>query len=217
MEINIKILCQSLLMAEGLKCLLDKSDHITVAGVASSLDELSRHGAPSFDVLIVDTASAREALGSLELLGKPHVLLISNKNDDPFIYEDLKGHVAAGLYGIMAADSDHNLFEKAIIKINSGELWIDHMTLSKSFTKKPNQKKNIQITKKEAEVLEYLCTGDSNKKIAQKLCISEQTVKSHCNHLFKKFGVENRVKLVLCASKMVTGYEGGRDRHKTLQ
>ena len=114
----------------------------------------------------------------------------------------------------MAADSDHSLFEKAILKIHSGELWIDHMTLSKSLTKKSSHKKDIQITKKEAEVLEYVCTGDTNKKIAQKLCISEQTVKSHCNHLFKKFGVENRVKLVLSASKRAPIY---KDKGKTLQ
>jgi DNA-binding NarL/FixJ family response regulator len=214
MGINVKILCQSLLVAEGLSCLLDTADQVDVVGVASSLDDLLKHDTDSCDVLVADVDSAHDVFGSMERLGGPHVLLVSNKTDDPYIYEDLKDHVAAGLSGIMATDSDHILFEKAILKINSGELWIDHMTLSKSLTKEPDHRKDVQITKKEAEVLEYVCTGDTNKKIAQKLCISEQTVKSHCNHLFKKFGVENRVKLVLSASKMLSSH---RERSKSLQ
>lgn len=214
MEINIKILCQSLLVAEGLRCLLNSSDQIAVAGLASSLDELVKQDTSSCDVLVVDIDCAKDVLGSLEKLGGPRVLLLGNKRDDLFICEDLKDHVAAGLSGILAADSDHNLFEKAIQKIHSGELWIDNMTLSKSLKKKPSHKQEIQITKKEAEVLEYICSGDTNKRIASKMFISEQTVKSHCNHLFKKFGVDNRVKLLLCVSKRVSNYS---DKGKTLQ
>lgn len=206
MEVNVIILCESLLIAEGLKCLLATSDHVEVVAVASSVDDLMSQKTRSCDVLIADLDNARDAFDSLGKLGTPRVLLINNKGNDSFTYEDLKSKVTAGLAGIMATDSDHVLFEKAIMKIFAGELWIDHMTLSKSLTKKPSHKKDIKITKKEAEILEHLCIGDTNKRIAQKLCISEQTVKSHCNHLFKKFGVENRVKLVLCASKMISPY-----------
>ena len=60
---------------------------------------------------------------------------------------------------------------------------------------------DYHITKKEKEILNYVCAGFTNKEVANKLYISEQTVKSHCNHLFKKFGVTNRTKLALFAQK----------------
>jgi DNA-binding CsgD family transcriptional regulator len=41
--------------------------------------------------------------------------------------------------------------------------------------------------------------------MSQKLSISEPTVKSHVNHLFKKFGVSNRLKLAICAAKIKSG------------
>jgi DNA-binding NarL/FixJ family response regulator len=60
----------------------------------------------------------------------------------------------------------------------------------------------MHLTKKEMEILHYLCSGFTNKEMSQKLSISEPTVKSHVNHLFKKFGVSNRLKLAICASKI---------------
>lgn len=214
MEINVKILCQSRLVAEGLKCLLEHSEAVAVSAASSSFDDLASQSPSSCDVLVVDAESSREIFDQLDRLGNPHVLLISNKVDGPVVFDDLRGKFAAGLSGVLATDSDQTLFNKAILKISAGELWLDHMTLSKSLTKRDGLKRHITLTKKETEVLECVCSGDTNKKIAQKLSISEQTVKSHCNHLFKKFGVENRVKLVLIAAKMVGS---GKERGKMLQ
>ena len=47
------------------------------------------------------------------------------------------------------------------------------------------------------EILKLVAQGYTYKEIAQKLYVTEQTVKSHCNKLFKKFGVTNRVGLAL--------------------
>jgi DNA-binding NarL/FixJ family response regulator len=45
--------------------------------------------------------------------------------------------------------------------------------------------------------LSFICQGYRNKEIAQQLDISEQTVKSHCNRIYKKVGVSDKVQLVL--------------------
>jgi DNA-binding NarL/FixJ family response regulator len=55
----------------------------------------------------------------------------------------------------------------------------------------------IDLTGKEEEITSLICKGFRNKEIAQKLNISEQTVKSHCNRIYKKVGVSDRVQLAL--------------------
>ena len=46
-------------------------------------------------------------------------------------------------------------------------------------------------------MLDFLCEGYSNAEIADRLFISEATVKSHVSHLMKKYGVSSRLKLVV--------------------
>lgn len=57
------------------------------------------------------------------------------------------------------------------------------------------------LTEREAEVLKYLCEGMNYKKVAQKLFISESTVKTHINNVFTKLKVNDRTQAVLYALK----------------
>lgn len=58
------------------------------------------------------------------------------------------------------------------------------------------------LTSREKEVLKLAAYGDNNKKIAEKLVLSEVTVKSHMNSIFKKLKVKNRTQAVLLAIQM---------------
>ena len=58
------------------------------------------------------------------------------------------------------------------------------------------------LTARETEVLDLVCSGMSNPEIADKLCISEHTVKRHLNNTFQKAGVSNRYELI---SKVLKG------------
>ena len=51
------------------------------------------------------------------------------------------------------------------------------------------------MTKREAEVIELICEGKSNKEIAAALFISLQTVKDHIYSVFKKTDVKSRIQL----------------------
>lgn len=66
-----------------------------------------------------------------------------------------------------------------------------------------NQADNFNsLTKREKDVLLLVTQGESNKSIADKLVLSEVTVKSHLNSIFKKFNVTNRTQAVLVAMQM---------------
>lgn len=66
-----------------------------------------------------------------------------------------------------------------------------------------NQADNFNsLTKREKDVLLLVTQGESNKSIADKLVLSEVTVKSHLNSIFKKLNVTNRTQAVLVAMQM---------------
>ena len=94
--------------------------------------------------------------------------------------------ITNGLGGILAPDAESELLQKAIKKLHEGELWLDRHTMHDVLSRQETRKREINLTKKEIEILNHVCSGMTNKEIAQALYISEQTVKSHCNHLFKK-------------------------------
>lgn len=204
MKINILICCKMYLFAEALRNLIEEVEKFSVIGIASNSDDIKYMLQYKLDIIITDEELYRNGLNNNYNQQKSKILLFGNGSNE-IIYSDLKQMVSNGLYGIISSESDFKILEKAINKVYSGEMWIDHKTMKNSLMHYDNKDgKEILLTKKEKEVLNYLCSGYTNKGIANKLCVSEQTVKSHCNRLFKKFGVPNRVNLVLCASKIVS-------------
>ncbi len=206
MPIKLTICCRNFLLAEGLGKLLEDAEQMVVDGVTCRSEELNAMLMESPDVVVCDRSSCEYIFTHNPPGNGTKVLLLANEENSSFNYVDLQEMVSRGLAGIMPFDSDSQLLKKAIVKLHAGELWIDHKTISSALVSKGGEKTNIRLTKKETEILQYVCAGDTNKKIAQRLNISEQTVKSHCNHLFKKFGVKNRVKLALHASRSASKF-----------
>ncbi len=59
--------------------------------------------------------------------------------------------------------------------------------------------KDVELTVRELDVLAFLVNGDSNNTIAEKLCITEHTVKAHLTQIYKKLGVTNRTSAAIKA------------------
>ena len=125
------------------------------------------------------------------------VLLINDSIHSDLYYSNLQSLVKRGLVGILNPKSDALMFQKAIKSVIAGEMWIDHETIRRSLCCSERAQRDLNLTKREKQVLDCICSGATNKEIAQKLFVTEQTIKSHCNKLFKKFGVSNRVGLAL--------------------
>jgi DNA-binding CsgD family transcriptional regulator len=62
--------------------------------------------------------------------------------------------------------------------------------------------KDVGITKRELEILELMAQGMSNREIAEKLFVSENTVKTHSSRLFDKLGAKRRTQAVQIGKEM---------------
>lgn len=203
MSIRLLIGCKVHLFAEGLRHLLQGCEDLDVVGVACSREGFKEMIQQNPDISIVDDFFFQDILNnSIEIdNGSRKILLITDNAAASFVFEDLQGMVARGLVGMLPHDADSEHMKKAIKKVYSGELWIAHDTIRNSLYSTSAKRKSIVLTKREKEVLHCLSSGYTNKKIAQELFISEQTVKSHFNRLFKKFGVPNRLQLAINISE----------------
>ncbi|MBC8247006.1 MAG: response regulator transcription factor [Deltaproteobacteria bacterium] len=94
--------------------------------------------------------------------------------------------------------------EKGIRVIFSGELWVSREILTKhilnSTGRNPQTKKTSSVlTDREQEILTLIAAGAKNDAIADKLCISPNTVRTHIYNIFKKINVPNRLQAALWA------------------
>lgn len=184
------------LYAEGLRGLLNEDGEILLVGLAVEDRDLENLEDLDPDVVITDSAFFPKVAGRVK-----RILLIwdgQGRKHIPHI-DDLKMMVIQGLAGIVDARTDSALLRKAVTKVNAGDFWIDHQFIRNSLFM-DGIGTNIHLSRREADILRHICEGNSNKEIAEKLCISVQTVKTHCNKLFKKFGVSSRLQLALLAS-----------------
>ena len=93
----------------------------------------------------------------------------------------------------------------AIIRVNEGEIYI-HPSLIPAFNNfmiKKDKDENLidTLTTREIEVLKLVVVGGSNKDIADKLGISERTIKNHISNIFKKINVSDRTQAAVFAIK----------------
>lgn len=197
MAISVLIASRVYLYAEGIKNLLAGDDALHLCGIACSHEQLGAMLGAGPDVVVADQAILRDSVIS----PPSKLLLVHDQPSFSVKTKELQGMIANGLAGILANNTDGQMLRKAIVTVAAGQLWLDQNTIKHVLCEADGPGRDLPLTGKEAEVLHHLCAGLSNKEIAEKLFISEQTIKSHCHHLFKKFGVDNRVKLVLAVAE----------------
>lgn len=100
------------------------------------------------------------------------------------------------LWGVLPSDTNLHMLKKAITTVLKGELWIAR-TLMNKLVHQTSQGKEIlkTLTSREKEIIREVSNGLTNKEIAEKLYITEQTVKSHLNRIYRKLNITNRTQL----------------------
>jgi DNA-binding NarL/FixJ family response regulator len=191
----------------GLRDLLESEPDFRVVGEASDGTEvlkLVRKAKP--DVLLLDLAMPHfdglEALRELAASSLPVrtiVLTVAIEKDQ--IIEALQ----LGARGIVLKDATTTLVIKSIRKVMTGQYWVGHESITdlvqyiSGLLPAAGKRKDFELTQREREILTAIVAGFTNKDIAQKFSLSEETVKKHLTHIFDKTGTSNRLELAIFA------------------
>ena len=115
-----------------------------------------------------------------------------------------------GCSGIVLKQTAPELIVKSIRKVNSGEIWLDSHTTAAVMRQfaSPSEMMNgaagkgrerSPLSQREREIVGLVAQGYKNREMAEKMFISEQTVKNHLHNIFDKLGVSDRLELALYA------------------
>jgi DNA-binding NarL/FixJ family response regulator len=110
-----------------------------------------------------------------------------------------------GARGVILKDSPMHLLFKSIRCVFRGEIWLGRdamLDVVQALSVLNHQRAEAPsscLTAREKDVLTLVVSGNTNKDTAQKLSISEDTVKHHLTSIFDKTGVSNRLELALFA------------------
>ena len=210
--IRLTIGCSSYLLGEGLKKLLEGEKGIEVIGIFNEGADFKEILKMRPDIAILDFNIFANLPKDLSRNIKIKMLLIAESGMYAGSDRRILSLISKGIVGIIPPGADSSLLKKAIKVISSGELWLDRKTMSNILTRNglPKNEK-IKLTKAERGVVSLICDGFRNKEIAKKLEISEKTVKSHCNRIYKKVGVTDRLQLATYIYKVWPGWYTARN------
>ncbi len=206
-KIRILIADDHPIFRDGLRRFLETQRDLVVVGEAANGAEalrLARQLAP--DVLVLDMSmpdfSGLEVLNELSRADVKTLLLAAALDKSQRIKV-----LQLGARGIVLKDTPTHLLLKSIRTVMAGGYWVGRETVSdlvQALAQSQNSDRDLaptnwRLTPRELEVLALVVSGYANRDIAQKLSVSEDTVKHHITSIFDKTGVSNRLELALFA------------------
>ena len=202
------------ILRDGLKKLLSLEDDFEVVGEASDgrevLDQIQEK-AP--DILLLDISMPNlDGLAALQVLqqsnNKTKVIILTASEDKNQFVQAMK----LGCSGIVLKQTATDLIVKSIRKVYGGEIWLDSHTTAavmrqfaspsdggSSSSTGGKSRERSPLSTREREIVQLVAQGFKNKEMAEKMFISEQTVKNHLHNIFDKLGVSDRLELALYA------------------
>lgn len=129
------------------------------------------------------------------------------------------GLFKAGVRGCCPRDIEPKQLKSVVMAVQQGELWIrrtltcrllDELGLiirEKNQIKLAASNLLVNLTQREHEIATLVGNGESNKQIAQRLSITERTVKAHLTEIFRKLDVADRLKLALIVNNSTGAHE----------
>jgi two-component system, NarL family, nitrate/nitrite response regulator NarL len=127
-------------------------------------------------------------------------ILLVKSMEMPEIIDALK----CGACAVVARDSEENSLLNSIDSVIAGDCWIggervagDAAAMLRRLGQARQNARRFGLTSRELDIARRVMSGDTNHEIAERLAISENTVKRHVLNMFDKVGVSTRVELAL--------------------
>ncbi len=197
-KISVLLVDDHSLVRRGFRRILEDEPDITIAGEASSGEEavqLARELQPK--VILMDCAlpgmSGLQAIRKiLDDSPKMLVLMLSMHTEETWVSQALD----AGARGYMLKNAMELELGAAIRRVVAGEIVLDEQIARAEVLK--GERSNA-LTTRELEILQWICTGKSNREIAAELGLSANTVAVHRANIMDALGIHKTAELVVYA------------------
>lgn len=211
-KVKVLIVDDHTVFCEALSSLLTIKGEVDVVGIASNAeDAFQKVKQLNPDVVLMDIElKDSDGIQTTRIIKEKHpnteVIILTMHTDEQYLLEAIQ----AGAKGYILKDFPSSLLLEAIKYVAEGKSLFDPTSSSrvlnelKLFLNKKRQlteEKDSSLSKREVEILKLIAEGYTNKEIAQKLYLSEHTVRNHISNIFLKLNCNTRAKAVLEAFK----------------
>jgi DNA-binding NarL/FixJ family response regulator len=197
-------LCRLLSLEDDFEVVAQANDGKEVLDILQKLEP---------DILLLDLKMPNlDGLATLQRLQstrtKTRIIVLTASEDKQEFVQAVK----FGTSGIVLKQTATELLIKSIRKVSGGEIWLDSTTTAavmrqfsqgeepaSSSAQQSRERDRTPLSHREREIVALVAQGFKNKEMAEKLFISEQTVKNHLHNIFDKLGVSDRLELALYA------------------
>lgn len=196
----------------GLRVIIQQGGGIEVVAEASSCAEAleaARRVMPDVVLLDLDLGSENglDVITELREVSEPIRVIVLTATRDELLHQQA---VARGALGVVNKENAQDVIASAIRSVADGEAWLEPKltaSLLAQFTGPQKKKENPEaakiatLSKRELEVVGLIGEGLKSREIAERLFISEITVRHHLTSIFSKLEVSDRVELILYSYK----------------
>jgi DNA-binding NarL/FixJ family response regulator len=208
MAIRLVLVDDHPIVLHGLEQLFERHDDFEVMSCcpdgATALDAVGKYRP---DVLVIDLRMP--GLSGLDVLralsanqSRPRTVLLTAVVRDAEVMEAVK----LGVRGIVLKEASPDVLIECVRRVHRGEKWIGRETVTRALQsvldrESAEREAGQTLTPREIEIVRMVARGLRNKAIAERLSISEGTVKVHLHNVYEKLGIDGRLELVLCAQQ----------------
>jgi len=204
-EIKITIADDHDLFRSGLVELLRKQERFNViANVSNGESLIASLETSTPDVILLDLSMPKmNGFQALEEISKSYshikVIIISMHDDGNYISKCAKN----GAHGYLLKNADEEELIEAILHVSAGNKYYNPLITEKMINAMSSQGQTYKnLSKKEAEVIQFLKQGLTTKEIAAKLYVSTRTVETHRANMLKKLEAKNTAELISKATSL---------------
>lgn len=196
MSIRVLVADDHPVVREGICTMLEIEEDMEVVGRAADGEEAVTQALTARpDIILMDVQMPNvdgiEAMRRIrESDPEARVIVLTTYRDEDYIFPSLR----AGARAYLLKDASREELAEAIRAVHRGESLLDPQIADQTRSREG-------LTAREVEVLELMAQQKSNAQIAEKLFVSENTVKTHVSNILAKLGCNDRAAAVLTAWK----------------
>jgi Response regulator containing a CheY-like receiver domain and an HTH DNA-binding domain len=203
--IRVLLLADDRITRAGLRSLIDQEPGMCVVGEHELVDDpgtVLSIGRPHIVLVDVDRHTRDFAPPLIARLCKKTRVIVVTSAHDP---EMVSAVFCSGAKGLVRKDQTPTLLLKAIRRVDAGEVWLDRLMMARLLSELSRRggafdaPEISRLTIRERQLISIVGNGFANSEIADRLRISEATVRNHLTSIFKKLELHSRFELVMYA------------------